>query len=265
MSTNNLQNILLAIGEFVQPLVNTLNQLQKDPETIRLVQNIGYWISNHERISPSMEKFLAEMESNSNLSEARYAFTYKQIFRLLSDSEDIEKTSLFDLINQSYFRDSLLKCFDEIEIGNHFKRRKSILEEAFKLYELKFYAGCLSLLLSQLEGIITDYLIFKEVIIKNPKNKKLESTNGKKEPVTGLSKKIELAKNINENFSRLELFEFDQNSNRKFNNERNDILHGSNIDNFTIERCLILFIWIDSIVGSIYKDELYLNSLSKKD
>ena len=39
MSTNNLQNILLAIGEFIQPIANTLNKLQKDPETIRLLQN----------------------------------------------------------------------------------------------------------------------------------------------------------------------------------------------------------------------------------
>lgn len=215
-----------------------------------------------------MEKILTEMEINSNLSEAENTFTYKQIFKLLSDSEDIENTSLFDLINQSYFRDPLLKCFDEIEIGNHFKRRKNTIEEAFKLYELKFYSGCLCLLHSQVEGIIIDYLIFKKILRKDIKSGKtvfiVISDKPKEETTTGLKRKLELAKDINESFSRLEMFEFDNNSNIKFHNERNEILHGSNIDNFTVERCLILFIWIDSIVSSIYKDETYLNSLNKK-
>ena len=71
--------------------------------------------------------------------------------------------------------------------------------------------------------------------------------------------KIELAKDINENFLRLESFQFDNDQNKKFHNERNDLLHGSNIDNFNAERCFIVFIWIDSILGSIYRNEVILN------
>jgi hypothetical protein len=263
MNQNNLKELLLGISTLVQPIVNGLNQILKDPKTIEVIENIATWMHETERTLPFMEQMVGEIKSNSNLAEAGHTITYKQLFTLLSHSDNIKNTSLYDLINQGYFQQHLLECFDEVEITGHFNRRKSIIEEAFKLYELKFYAGCLCLLLSQLEGIITDYLIFKKIIIKNPNTKKFEYTDGKQGSVTGLSEKIQLAKNINKNFSRLELFKFDQDSNRKFNNERNDILHGSNIDNFTIERCLILFIWIDSIVGSIYKEEV-INSLSRK-
>jgi len=258
--------MLLAFHDFVKPIADKLEQIQKNPETQIFLKNMAYWISNHERTSPFMEKIISEMKNNPNLSEAHHTLSYKQVFKLLSESEDLENTSLLDLINQSYFQESLLECFDKIEISNHFKKRKKIIEEAFKLYELKLYAGCSCLLHSQVEGIITDYLIFKNILKKDIKNGKtiFKLHSNEKETVHGLQPKLKLAKDINENFSRLEVFEFDNNSNIKFHNERNDLLHGSNIDNFTNERCLILFIWLDSIVGSIYKNESYINSLSRK-
>lgn len=115
----------------------------------------------------------------------------------------------------------------------------------------------MTLLLSQFEGIITDYLIFKGVIVKkivNSKTKFEQISNGK--AVVGLAAKIDFAKNINASFMRLESFNFDNDKNNKFHNERNDILHGSNIANFNAERCFIIFIWIDSILGSIYTEEV---------
>ena len=77
-----------------------------------------------------------------------------------------------------------------------------------------------------------------------------------------VAEKIELAKKINESFNRLESFNFDNDQNIKFSNERNNILHGSNINNFNRERCFIVFIWIDSILSSMYNSEVVLNSLS---
>lgn len=79
--------------------------------------------------------------------------------------------------------------------------------------------------------------------------------------ISGLAQKIELAKDINENFLRLENFQFDNDQNKKFHNERNDLLHGSNIDNFNAERCFIVFIWIDSILGSIHTNEVILKAV----
>lgn len=116
------------------------------------------------------------------------------------------------------------------------------------------------LLHSQLEGIITDYLIFKNILKKEVNNNKtsfinINQLNHKKTKVSGLSKKIDLAKDINENFKRLENFNFDENIDLKFHHERNDILHGSNLNNFTMERCFVVFIWLDSILSSIHLSE----------
>ena len=75
--------------------------------------------------------------------------------------------------------------------------------------------------------------------------------------------KIKLSTTLNNSFVRLDNYKFDSDKDKKFHNERNNILHGSNIDNFTYERCFIVFIWIASILGSIYNEQL-LNSLSSK-
>ena len=49
-----------------------------------------------------------------------------KFLKLLSESEDLENTSLLDLINQSYFQEGILECFDNIEISNHFKNVKKL-------------------------------------------------------------------------------------------------------------------------------------------
>ncbi|MFX1824184.1 hypothetical protein [Acinetobacter sp. AS5] len=260
MSNNNFQQLLLDMRNFLQPIADKFEEIQKNPETSKFIQNVDYLVKSHERTSPFMKKLLSKMEGNSNLSEALETIPYRQIFRLLANSEQIESVSILHLINDDLFQMGILECFDEIQIGNHFKRRKQLIAEAFKLYELEYFSGCLCLIHSQLEGIITDYLIFKNIIrkeIASGKTKFICNSDGKN--VVGLAKKIELAKDINENFLRLESFQFDNDQNKKFHNERNDLLHGSNIDNFNAERCFIVFIWIDSILGSIYRNEVILN------
>ena len=118
--------LLSAIHDFAKPIVDKIEQIQKEPETQIFLKNIAYWISNHERTSPFMDKILSEMETNPNLSEARHTISYKQVFKLLSESEDLENTSLLDLINQSYFQEGILECFDNIEISNHLKNVKKL-------------------------------------------------------------------------------------------------------------------------------------------
>ncbi|WP_396235237.1 hypothetical protein [Acinetobacter baumannii] len=255
---------LTQIGSQLQKLVN-------GPAIKKAAQNINSWVENQEKIAPHMIKILDDMQKNANYSEALETIPYRQLLRLIVDSEKVEDINLLNLINQDVFQKPILKQFDEINIGTHFKNRKPLIVEAFQLYKYEFYAGCLTLLLSQFEGIITDYLIFKNVIKKDIKNGKTKFyevaklANGAKEKTSELSslaKKIELAKNINENFKRLESYNFDNDENQKFHNERNDILHGSNIANFNAERCFVLFIWIDSILGSIYTEEVTLKKLA---
>jgi len=172
MSINNFQQLLLNMRNFLQPIADKLEEIQKNPETLKFIQNVDYLIKNHERTSPFMKKILSEMEENPNLSEARETIPYRQVFRLLANSEQIESVSILHLINEDLFQNGILECFDEIKIGNHFKKRKPLIVEAFKLYKLEYFSGCLYLIHSQLEGIITDYLIFKNIIRK-------EIVNGK--------------------------------------------------------------------------------------
>jgi len=86
MTENTPQEVLFKIGKFMQPIVDKLNEIQKNPETIRMLQNMGYWLSNHERTSPFMQKMLSEMESNPNLSEALETIPYRHLFKLISNS-----------------------------------------------------------------------------------------------------------------------------------------------------------------------------------
>lgn len=264
-----------SIGSAIQKIANNpaaqlaaqigskIRKISMEPAVIKATQDIAAWMKQHEEIAPHMEQILDEMKKNGNYSEALETIRYRQLLRLIVNSQKVEDRNLLNLINQEVFQKPILTYFEKIDLGTHFQKRKPLIEEAFQLYKHEFYAGCLTLLLSQFEGIITDYLIFKKVI-KKEKDKlydvaKLATfAKAKKATVTGLSTKINLAKDINASFMRLESFNFDNDENQKFSNERNDILHGSNIANFNAERCFVVFIWIDSILGSIYTEEVTL-------
>lgn len=262
-----------SIGSAIQKIANNpaaqraaqigsqIRKISMDPAFKKATQDIAAWMKQHEEIAPHMEQILDEMKKNGNYSEALKTIRYRQLLRLIVNSEKVEDKNLLNLINQEVFQKPILTYFEKIDLGTHFQKRKSLIEEAFQLYKYEFYAGCLTLLLSQFEGIITDYLLFKKVIKKE--NNKLydiaklaTATKAREAVVNGLATKIKLAKDINASFMRLESFNFDNDENQKFSNERNDILHGSNIANFNAERCFVVFIWIDSILGSIYTEEV---------
>lgn len=262
-----------SIGSAIQKIVNNpgiqrfgqihrqISNVVKDPASQQFIHNLSAWAKQQEEIAPHMEQILDEMQNNGNYSEALKTIRYRQLLRLIVNSQKVEDRNLLNLINQEVFQKPILTYFEKIDLGTHFQKRKPLIEEAFQLYKHEFYAGCLTLLLSQFEGIITDYLIFKKVI-KKEKDKlydvaKLATVAKEREAVvTGLATKIKLAKDINASFMRLESFNFDNDESIKFHSERNAILHGSNIANFNAERCFVVFIWIDSILGSIYTEEV---------
>ena len=266
-----------SIGSAIQKIANNpaaqraaqigsqIRKISMDPAFKKATQDIAAWMKQHEEIAPHMEQILDEMKKNGNYSEALKTIRYRQLLRLIVNSEKVEDKNLLNLINQEVFQKPILTYFEKIDLGTHFQKRKSLIEEAFHLYKYEFYAGCLTLLISQFEGIITDYLLFKKVIKKE--NNKLydvaklaTAAKAREAVVNGLATKIKLAKDINASFMRLESFNFDNDENQKFSNERNDILHGSNIANFNAERCFVVFIWIDSILGSIYTEEVTLKN-----
>lgn len=264
MSKYDIETIMQNFNKMLQPFADITKNVQKiaiNPKFQKTMQNMAVAIQNHEKTAPQIDKMLSEMEENENLSEALETVPYRQLFKLALNNFEVEDLSILKLVNQPNFQEGLLSYFDKIKIDTMFEKRKNTLQEALKLYDLNYFAGCSCLLHSILEGIITDYLVFKKVITKrNEKGKTVYRNKIDNNPITGLRKKIDLAKDINENFLRLENYKFDSSHNKKFHDERNDVLHGSNIDNFTPERCFITIIWISSILSSIQKEQSLKNN-----
>ena len=265
MSSNNFRDILQNFTKFSQALSKKIEELNKNPEVQNFVKGVQFYIQNQDKTNPLIKKLISEMENNPNLSEALEILSYGDIYKLLFNNGEIEETSVVNIINKDYFQNELLNNFDEIKINKKFSDRKLLIQEALKLYEIKCYAGCLCLLHSQLEGIITDYLLYKNILTKSTDKyrKPCFRETEKNNQINGLRDKIKLSKTLNKSFVRLEDYKFDSDADKKFHNERNNILHGSNINNFTCERCFIVFIWIASILRSICNEQL-LNSLNKK-
>lgn len=262
MSKTFAEQLAVAIHQNFGPVLSQLRKTFENPEVTAAIQKALIAAQKHKELSPYVSKVLDEMKNNPNLSEALVTIPYVQIVKLLTDSEVKDNVSILDLINDAYFQRTLFYNFDAINISSHFKNRRVLIEEALQLYKLGLYAGCLTLLHSQFEGILTDYLIYKNIIEKRIVNSKTKFKMLPSGPeITGLAKKIELAKTISDTFKRLESYNFDNDQNVKFHNERNDILHGSNIANFNKERCFIVFIWIDSILDSIYMEEVLPTTL----
>lgn len=265
MNKYDTEAIMQNFNKLLQPfadIARNAHKIANNPRVQQTLQNIAMAIQNHEKTAPQIDKMLSEMEENKNLSEALEIIPYRQIFKLVLNNFEVKDLTILKLANQVNFQEGLLSYFDEIEIDATFKKRKFCLKEALKLYDLNYFAGCSCLLHSILEGIITDYLIFKNIIVKCNKNGRTVYKSDNK-VITGLSKKIDLSKGINDNFLRLEDYKFDSSHNKKFHNERNDVLHGSNIDNFTAERCFITIIWISSLLSSI-KNEQQLDRIKIK-
>lgn len=262
MMSKTFEEMAVALQQNLGPVLTKLRQTLEKPEVATALKTFLSSVKKHQELSSYVSKLSDEMKNNPNLSEAFETVPYVQLVKLLTNSDAKDNVSVLDLINDAYFQRTLFYNFDAINISNHFKTRRVLIEEAMQLYKLGMYAGCLTLLHSQFEGILTDYLIYKNIIEKKIVNSKTKFKMLPSGPdITGLAKKIDLAKTIGDTFKRLESYIFDNDKNVKFHNERNDILHGSNIANFNKERCFVVFIWIDSILDSIYMEEVLPTTL----
>ena len=205
-------------------------------------QNFNLYIS-------SLEK----LEDDPKIKEAIYTLPYKELAKFFSEYNEINETTILEFINTNYFHQNILELFDAIDLGKKFNDRKEIINEALNLYKYKYFSGCLCLLYTQLEGIITDYLIqTKKLFRTENKHGKPVLKHGTKE-IKGFYDKLNLSKDINDNFLRLKEYKLDTTENINFSDERNNVLHGTNIFNFDKKNCFTIFIWINSILMSISK------------
>ena len=252
--------------EKIKETVKPIHELEKN---IRIFNEFSAIVKNFPTLpnetqlknTQTLLNSLEQLEQNSQTKEAIYTIPYKLLRQVTNDKYEVTDKSILELINNDIFKENLLAKFDQIEIGEKFKNRKNIIEEAFNLYRLNYFSGCLCLLYSQLEGIMTDYLFAKNLIEEYSeygqiKYKKIGSNEKKREnKVNGLFDKIKLCKGINDNFLRLEKYRLNSDENIRFSESRNKVIHGSNIESFNAINCFTTFIWINSIIQSIYESE----------
>lgn len=268
-------SINLKVQDLLNPIINLVNKKREEIDSEKLKKFIE-GIYKFQQYEPYLANLIGSLENNTNLSHVDETLTLACFVQLIFENEDNpESIHIFDVINTRYFDEIFFKIFEGLNLGENFTNREVVLREAFTLYKLEYYAGCLTLLYGQLEGILTDYLIQRNLLIKNGNfynylgedivytyknnNKKTIKSDTK---ITSIDNKIIIAANFNEYFKKLDAYKID--SEYKINNDRNDILHGNILDRFTKERCFILIIWLTSIFNFLLIEQEIQESLSSK-
>lgn len=265
---DSIGKAFIPMGEAIQ---NVLNDI--DPKKLKIFLE---GIDKFQKNEPYLTELLDQLKNNDNLSHANEALSLACFIQLIYENDDKpEDVNIFDVINSDYFNNKFFSAVNQIKLGENFTKREFVLKEAFQLYKLEYYAGCLTLLYGQLEGILTDYLIQRNLLIKNGNfynysgdgfdhtykngNKKTINSSSK---ITGIDSKVIIAANFNKYFEKLDAYKID--SEYKINNDRNDILHGNILDRFTKERCFILVVWLTSIFNFLLAEQKIQESLSTK-
>lgn len=164
--------------------------------------------------------------------------------------EDASEFKILDVINGEYFQTEMLKAFDALEIGETKAQRRLVILEALKLYKLGFYAGCIPVLYSQLEGILTEVLLQTGFLKQNGTKfvdvyKIVPGLKGNE--IKSLWHKAKIATELNRYFAELAAYKMDSSS--VVTATRHNMLHGTDVEHFNQERSFILFIWLFSAVS----------------
>lgn len=181
---------------------------------------------------------------------------------ILMSCEDLTSISLKNIVQNERFFEELKIIFQSLHFREAHKRVK-IIEEICQLVKNGFYAGAITLLYGQFEGLLTDFLIHQKKLryesnrlIYNDKNfqyrdKKnrlrdfIDNKKGKRcneKMIVGLADNILIAQYFFKDFEKLHIYTIDEHGST-ISDSRNKILHGTDLDNFTLERAFILAMW----------------------
>ena len=165
---------------------------------------------------------------------------------------DMTKFQLPDLIQTDYFQTTLLDAYDTMDLGAFQAQRRSVIEETLKLYQQQCYAGCITVLYGQIEGILTDALIEHGYLQQNQTKfvdvyKIVPGLKGHE--VKSLWHKVKIASEINPYFLSLEALKMDASS--SVTATRHNMVHGADVIHFTQARSFILFIWLFAVISFI--------------
>lgn len=194
---------------------------------------------------PYFDVIADELNQALDVKVANDALHVLYFWQEIHEVEDFKTFNLLDVIHGSHFQDAFLKVFDVLDSGENKAQRLNVIKEAFKLYELGFYAGCAPILYAQLEGLLTDVLV-QHGYLKQQETKFVDVykivPGLKGNEIKSLWHKAKIACELNPYFAELNAYKMDSSS--TVSATRHNLLHGTDLNHFNQERCFILFIWL---------------------
>ena len=192
-------------------------------------------------------------------TEFRIGGKYSTIITIVNFPKNIYVGYLSDITNISGVKVvvkhipiqfSVLQKMINKEIGDLKAQRREILQEAFKLYQLECYAGCIPVIYAQLEGLLTDVLS-AQGYLKQSQTKFVDVykivPGLKGHEIKSLWHKAKIATELNRYFAELAPYKMDSSSTVTMS--RHNMLHGTDVANFNQERSSILFIWLFAAIS----------------
>jgi hypothetical protein len=208
-------------------------------------------LRQHAQVEAYFDVLADDLDQPVDAKFANDALNLIHIWSLANQHED--NVASFDLLDviKDYFQTELLEAFDALEIDAENKaQRRLVIQEAFKLYQMQCFAGCIPLLYAQLEGLLTDVLIERGFLKQNQTKfvdvyKIVPGLKGHE--IKSLWHKTKIACEMNVYFAELAAYKMDSSSTVTMT--RHNILHGTDVSHFSKERSFILFIWLFSVVS----------------
>lgn len=138
-------------------------------------------------------------------------------------------------------------------------KRRPIFKEAFDLYKNQFFAGSICLLYGQIEGLITDLLLYEKQMYRRRGYLYSRSLGTKPRKIVGLKLKLEVADNHPKTRWITQLGAYGEfktvNGNQRLTLSRNAVLHGDELNNLNQEHAFILIMWVYYLF--VQADEIY--------
>lgn len=232
------QRILKDADQYLQSISTAEHQ--------HLIQSLRTQAKNE----PYFDVLADQLTQNAGSKIANDALNLVHIWTLINQHETDVNFNLLAVINTDYFQAELLAAFDALDIGEHKAQRRLVLQEAFKLYDMQCFAGCIPVLYAQLEGLLTDVLIAKGYLKQNHTKfidvyKIVPGLKGHE--IKSLWHKAKIACEMNVYFAELEAYKMDSSSNVTMT--RHNIVHGTDVAHFSQQRSFVLFVWLFSVVS----------------
>ena len=201
---------------------------------------------------PYFEVLAEQLNQATDAKVANDALNLIHLWTLIQQHESQPDFNLLDVVKTEYFQAELLEAFDALQMGDHKAQRRVVIQEAFKLYEMQCFAGCVPLLYAQLEGLLTDVLLDRGYLIQNQTKfmdvyKIVPGLKGHE--IKSLWHKVKIACEMNVYFLELAAYKMDNSSTVTMS--RHNILHGTDVSHFTQQRSFVLFLWLFSVLSFI--------------